>query len=238
MDFYNTSFYDKASADYSSKRYQDRPQSYVQFFFKNRLYILLKYINKLVKNKNDLKLLEIGCADGIVINSIINTFPHAFSRCVGTDISPNMIETAQKRNEHKNALYFLKNTGESGLYDIVLAVGFLSPGIFDEEFAYIKSHLKSDGVVIVSLASRKSAYTRIKLQYKDYIKDYWSHSQYRDFLEKDFQIIDSKPYGLFIPKLWAFPTIARVIQPAVELIGSFFLSGLFHEKLYLLKRKS
>ncbi len=87
MDFYNTSFYDTASDDYSQKRYPDKTVSYIHFFFKRRLNIILGLVEENMRQGNR-RLLESGCADGIVINSIMRNFPNLFLECVGTDISP------------------------------------------------------------------------------------------------------------------------------------------------------
>jgi SAM-dependent methyltransferase len=237
MDFYNTQFYDKASTEYSNRRYKGKTLSYIQFFFKRRLSLTLIILSELIKGREKLRLLEAGCADGIIINTILKVFPDNFTNCVGTDISPGMIEAANKRNTNKNISYFLKEGGESGYFDFVLALGFLSPSIFDIEFAYFKKNIKPDGIIILTLASRKSIYTRLKLQKESYIKDYWTHEEYEEFLKKDFEILTTRPYGFFIPKLWAFPRIAVYVQPLVENIMAKILPNLFHEKLYVLKKR-
>ncbi len=182
-------------------------------------------------------MLESGCADGIVINSIMRNFPNLFLECVGTDISPGMIEKAQEKNRYHNVSYCLKDTEESGLFDLVLAIGFLSPGIFGNEFDYIGKYLKNEGLIMISLPSRESLYSMIKLKGEQYAKDYWTHADYRRFLEKEFEIIDSIPCGLFIPKLWSVPFIARILQPITETIMKYIIPDLFHEKVFLLKRR-
>ena len=238
MDFYNTDFYDKASTEYSNKRYKGKTSSYIQFFFKRRLTIALEIIGKNLRGRKSLRIIEGGCADGIVLDTILNKFPDNFVNCFGTDISPEMIEVANKRNTNKNISYFLKGAGETGQFDFVLAIGFLTPSIFDIEFSYIKKYLKSDGIVILSLASRDSIYTRIKLQKEEYIKDYLKHKEYEKSLNKDFELLSSHPYGFFIPKLWAFPSIARFLQPLIENIMKYITPNLFHEKLYILRKRS
>ncbi len=243
MDFYNTEFYDKASKDYSNQRYNSISKSYIQFFFKRRLKIVLKFIEKEfarntgIDKGEKLRLLESGCADGIVIDSIVQNFPNLFFECIGTDISSRMIETAKVKNKYSHISYCLKNTEESGLFDLILAVGFVSAGILEDEFNYIKKYLNKNGVIIISLASRKSLYTILKLGDKDYAKDYWTHSQYKKFIEKEFEIIDAVSCGLFIPKLWSIPTLARIIHPVVEAVMRYITPDLFHEKLYILKKK-
>ena len=237
MDFFNTSFYDKASVNYSNQRYEGSPGSFIQFFFQRRLKHVLFLIGKHMKGNINQILIEDGCADGVVAQAVAVYYPNIFSKVIGTDISPGMITAAQGLNKNPRASFRLK----SGLAtdtkaDVVLAVGFVSPGIFADEFSFIKSHLAKDGIVIISLASRNSPYAKLKLQDKEVTRDYWTFKAYENFLAKDFIIIDSIPYGIFIPKLWAFPALGRIIQPILEAAFSFFPS-LFHETLYVLKQK-
>ena len=65
----DVNFYDKESGTYSDKRYPKIVSSYNQFFFTERLRIVLKMLDKNISEKKNLSLLEIGCADGIVIEN-------------------------------------------------------------------------------------------------------------------------------------------------------------------------
>jgi len=234
MDFFNTTFYDKESSSYSQKRYGTAPISYTQFFFQERLGIVLGLVEKYQKGG---LLIEDGCADGVVIQSVFARFGDVFTQGIGLDISPGMIVEAQKLNKNSKLSFSLK----SGLSpevraDVLLAVGFVSPGIFEDEFSFVKKHLKKDGVLILSLVSRNSIHARLKLRGKEIANDYWDFKKYEEFLSKDFIIKESVPYGMFVPKLWAFPRVARVLQPVFEVFFKFFPS-LFHEKLYVLVQK-
>ncbi len=240
MDFLNTKFYDDASKNYSRNRYSLVSVSYINFFFKKRLKIVVNQISNIISNnyhnQDNLTLLESGCADGVVINKIIKEFPNRFSVYVGTDISQGMIDEAIKQNKFENVRYYLKGKEDGDLkYDIVLAIGYLSPGIFDQEFGYLLSNLKKDGFLIISLASRNSIYTKLKLNNKEYIRDYWSHNEYYKYLSKRFDIVSISTCGLFIPKLWKFPYIARIFQPVIEDILDIFIPNLYHEKIFVLK---
>lgn len=235
MDFFNTSFYDKESTNYSEKRYLVTPNSYNSFFFKRRLKILLHLLKKNIKD-NNLVLIEDGCADGFVLRRIAKEFK-AFSLCIGVDISPKMIEKAIL-SKTENIIFSLKDNLDKDLKsDIFLAVGFVSPGIFQDEFGFIESHIKEDGIVILSLVSNNSIYAKLKLKDKEIFSDYWSFKEYEDFLKKYFHILDCSAYGIFIPKLWAFPKIAGFIQNIFESIFCRISPNLFQEKLYVLKKK-
>ncbi len=238
MNFDNTTFYDKASGEYSNRRYKSGTNSYIQFFFKRRLSLTIDILQKYISGRTNLLLLEVGCADGIVIETIDSKYPNNFIKYTGTDISPEMIRVASEKNKNSKISYYLKNSSEQGEFDFVLAIGFLSPGIFDREFNYIKKFLKKGGIAIVSMASKDSIYTKIKLRDQEYSKDYWNHDKYREFLQKDFDILNAEPCGLFIPKLWSIPVLARIVQPVLESILKYIIPNLFHEKLYVLRRKS
>lgn len=238
MNFDNTTFYDKASGEYSNRRYKSGTNSYIQFFFKRRLSLTIDILQKYLSGRNNLSLLEVGCADGIVIETIDSKYSNNFTKYIGTDISPEMIKVASEKNKNNKINYYIKNSNEQGGFDFVLAIGFLSPGIFDREFDYIKKFLKKDGIAIVSMASRDSIYTKLKLKDQEYSKDYWNHNQYMEFLQKDFDVLCTKPCGLFIPKLWVLPVLARIAQPICESVFKFIIPNLFHEKLYVLRRKA
>lgn len=235
MEFFNTSFYDKESGQYSGKRYHKTPETYTQFFFQERLRKVISLVGRNIKGRHEQTLIEDGCADGIVAFVISKFFKENFSKIIGTDISPGMILEAQKM--YPNIPFYLKSQlPEEIRVDVILAVGFVSPGIFDDEFAFIKKHLKRDGKIITSLVNRTSIHARLKLKGKPILEDYWTYAKYEEYLKKEFTIVDSVPYGLFVPKLWAVPMVARLLQPLFEIILKPF-PGLFHEKLYVLEYK-
>ncbi len=235
MEFFNTSFYDKESGQYSSKRYNKIPTTYTQFFFQERLRQVLSLVGEFMSNKNNQVLIEDGCADGVVAFVVGEKHKKTFSHVIGTDISFGMISEAQRL--YPKIPFYIKNQLPSDMKaDLILAVGFVSPGIFDDEFTFIQKHLKKDGKIIVSLVNNSSIYARLKLRDKEIFQDYWTFDEYEEFLKKEFKIIDSAPYGLFVPKLWVIPTIAIILQPFFEFIFKPFPS-LFHEKLYVLEYK-
>src|SRR5574343_11548 len=191
MDFYNTKYYDTASIDYSDKRYNSIPNSFIKFFFQRRLLKAIDLIEKNCKFSESQVLIEDGCADGVVIQSVSKIFPKLFETMIGVDISPKMVSRAKEINKNNRISFFLKNEFESQYKaDLFLAIGFVSPGIFDDEFSFIKRHLKSDGIAILSLPSINSLYAKLKLSDREVTKDYWSFLEYENFLNNDFIIID------------------------------------------------
>jgi SAM-dependent methyltransferase len=237
VDFFDTTFYDKESAQYSGKRYNTAPRSYVQFFFQERLRHVINLVGKHAGHKKDLTIIEDGCADGVVVQMVYKKYRQIFSKVIGTDLSPGMIEAAKKLNQNPVVSFSLKSELPQDIKaDVFLAVGFVSPGIFADEFSFIRNHLKKDGIVIMSLVAKNSIHARLKLKGKEIVNDYRMFAEYEKFLETEFEIIDKAGYGFFVPKLWAVPAIARVLQPVFEIIGKISPS-LFHETLYVLKEK-
>jgi hypothetical protein len=52
-----------------------------------------------------------------------------------------------------------------------------------------------------------------------------------------FYIVSIKPVGLRVPLIWRIPALGRMIQPVAEAVF-VFMPGLYHEKVYLLKKKA
>lgn len=230
-------FYNKESLVYSNKRYDGVSDTYVKFFFKKRLSILLSYFENYICDKDDLSLLEVGCADGVVIKNIKNRYSDKFSNIVGIDIAADMISLAQKNNGDNTTHFYVRGDEPNQKYDVILAVGFLSLPMYKNDFKYIADNLKEGGYFVWSLASITSLHTRIKLRGADFLKDFYSYPEYEKFISQNFEIIKKEPYGLFIPKLWAVPVVARVVQPILEAIFRKITPDLFHEKIYLLRKR-
>ena len=236
INFFDTSFYDKESINYSNKRYNILPTTFFHFLFQRRLKHVLNIVKKYFIDKKEQILIEDGCADGIVVQTISKSYPDIFSNIIGTDISSIMIEQAKNINNNKKISFHLKNNVSNIKADCILAIGFVSPGIFEDEFEFIINHIKENGIAVVSLASGNSLYAKLKLRDKEITRDYWSFKRYTNFLNKYFEILDHIPYGIFIPKLWMFPNIARISQSFFENIFKYF-PILFHERLYILKKR-
>lgn len=231
-------YYNKESTVYSSRRYSGLTETYVNFFFKKRLSILLDYFRKdICDKKKKIDLLEVGCADGVLVRNLKKEFPDCFSKIVGIDIALEMIKVADRLSGDDITSFFVRGNEPRGKYDVIMAVGFLSLPMFKEDFPYIKNNLRKGGYFIWSLAGKNSLHTKIKLSGRGYVKGFCTFKEYEEFMSMNFEIVASEPYGLFVPKLWAFPSIARVLQPIFDWMFKRFLPELFHEKLYLLKLK-
>lgn len=228
-------FYDKESAIYSEKRYPKITQSFTQYLFKTRKYFFLKRLGGVLgsMDKNP-SVLEIGCADGILLQQMEDRFPDKFEKLVGVDISSKMIWEAVSRNQNPKAKFFLRDNIQEERFDIVIELG-VHPFNLSNELEYVRTHLNPGGFFFYSVVGANSLHVRLKMRDKEYTKDYLDYQDYeREFLGH-YSILSSDGYGIFIPKVWSLPTIARIIQPIVDKIFSFVMSSWYHEKIYLLR---
>ncbi|MDB5194400.1 MAG: hypothetical protein JWN50_414 [Parcubacteria group bacterium] len=239
MDQEAITYYDKESSVYSEKRYDSEMVDFTQFYFRKRLAYVLGYVRKAGEGKRGLDLLEVGCADGIVIRKIEKMFPDMFASILGIDISPGMIEEANKRNRDPRVSFALRGQNDpEKRYDMILEVGFLLPPMLKDEIPYVLAGLKEGGYCISSLPSKYSLRAFLKLKGNANAKTYRRFGEYEEILGRHFDIVGKETYGLFIPLIWKLPFLARIIQPALESLLKYILPELFHERIYLLKKKS
>lgn len=226
-----------ASGSYSADRYPVVVRSYIQFFFKRRLRLVLEELKFLVDNRRSLGLLEIGCADGVVLRAVACSFGGNFSEMTGNDISPDMIKRAVLLTEKGGGVnYFIR--GERTIaqkVDIILEIGVANYADIDEELLYAKSLLRDDGVYLLSLAGKGSlhGYFWKGIGYGNFL----SYREYEEKISRLFRIEKKIPVGVFIPLLWRVPSVARIIQVIVETLFKSITPNLFHEQVYILKNK-
>lgn len=232
----DTAFYNKASGHYSADRYPAVARSYTQFFFKRRLDIVMRELRYLLGGKKGLTLLEIGCADGVVLRAVDTVFHDSFSDVVGIDTSSDMIKRAAMLSFGTGIRFLMRGEYiEKELLDVVIEVGVVNYADVDEELEYAEKILKDTGVYILSIAGKNSlnGYFGGGVGYKNFSP----YHDYEDKIKKKFTIEQVIPCGFFVPLLWKSPIVGRVIQPALEKIFSRIAPDLFHEKIYILKIK-
>ena len=228
-------FYNRESKNYSKRRYPLVASTYIHFFFKRRLEILLYVLKERFGDKNNLNLLEIGCADGVVLREIGVSMQSSFSSMVGIDTAEEMIDAARHIESTGNVTYFVR--GKEPLdtkYRAVIEVGVANYTDFDAELAYAHGVMSLDGYYILSIAGKGSLNERMG-RGKGY-QNLFSYKEYEGRIRKFFDIEDIKTVGIFVPFLWTVPVLGRLIQPLCESLCSRN-PNLFHEKLYILKKK-
>lgn len=234
-------YYNQESTVYSNKRYLGEVNSYVKYFFRRRLALVVALVKRAVGAKKDLSVLEIACADGVVLRELNRQLPNTFSSLVGNDIAPQMIEVAKGLTPDNLFNYYVRGEEPVSQFDLVLSIGYLSPVMFKEEFAYVKERLKSDGYYVCSQAGRHSIQARLRIKNESYYQNYLSYRDVEKKIADDFVIISKRRVGFYLPKLWLWPRLARVIQPLVDQLfslGGSLIGELFHETVYLLQKKT
>lgn len=232
----DSNFYNAESLKYSSKRYPDKANTFTQFFFKERLRITLSVLQQLLNGRRNVSLLEIGCADGIIIRRVWETFSNYFGRIEATDVAEEMITQATQKNTHTPIHFFRRETQLPGNNDIILEIGVLNLISVQDECKAVAEALHHFGYFICSLSGASSLQHRLKGQ--DRLAHLESYQVYERILGEHFNLLRSEPIGFFIPWLWKIPQLGRVLQPFVEWVGKHIAPNLAHEKLYVLTPKS
>ncbi|MBX4197916.1 class I SAM-dependent methyltransferase [Candidatus Parcubacteria bacterium] len=235
MNIKDTNFFNKESLIYSEKRYPAIAKSYTQFFFKERLRLTLSILKRITIEKKDLSLLEIGCADGVVLKEIQATLPGTFSSSIGIDISPEMIRTAEEKYGSTGIVFKDRAIySDTTRKDCIIEIGVINYASLNEELDYIFSHLDNNGIAIISLAGTGSLWDRRRKTAAGF-KTFLSYQEYEKAITQKFTIVQSLPVGLPIPLIWKAPFVGRIIESSVEKIARPLVPSLFHEKIYILK---
>jgi glycosyltransferase involved in cell wall biosynthesis len=232
----DTAYYNRVSRSYSATRYPVQANTFVQWFFKERLNIVLLMVEKCIEGRTGLSILEIGCADGVVIRAIYEAFPKTFSIIDAVDISPEMI-VAARRNHHDTPIRFEERRKLSPAhYDVIVEVGVLNYTPFVDDLKVIAKLLTPNGRAIISIAGDGSLKNKFSPD-----RGYLHFTPY-DTYEKDmrsiFHIEKIMPVGFFLPLLWRVASLGRLLQLQVEQIFIRRKPNLFHEKVYTLSPKN
>lgn len=233
----DTEFYNEISATYSRDRYPVKARSYGQFFFKRRLAKALEVLQeKISDTERQYSLLEVGCADGIVIRTIYDRFAAHFSLLHGVDVSPKMIEAAKDNHAQTPITFAMRDSGEEKTsYDLVVEIGVINYTDVAEEIERAYAATKDNGYYIASYAATDSLWHALKPGNKGF-NNLLPYSAFEALARKYFTIEKAIPIGFFIPFLWKFSALAAPIQAVIESLCSRILPNLAHEKIYLLRK--
>ncbi len=232
----DTSYYNQESVQYSEKRYPRVAASYLQYFYLRRLDIVKDYLARAVHAP--VRVLEVGCADGIVIRRLFADLPGKFREIVGVDIAEDMIQEARHSNTSPQIRFCLRSElSVSEQFDVVIEVGVVNYASVDEELHAAQAHMREEGRYILSIAGTNSLKNRLKGE--DGFNDFRSYHIYEDMIKEDFIVERVIGCGLFVPYLWRFPSVARLVQPVAEwLANALGARWLCHEQVYLLRKRS
>ncbi len=231
----DTEFYNKESSVYSEKRYPKVAVSYTQFFFKERLRLTMNALTSFINGKKDLSLLEIGCADGIVVKDIHEAYGTHFASITATDISPGMILSAKEKFGSTGIIFKeRKEYTDTVLHDIIIEIGVINYAVLQEELNYIADHIKRDGRAIISLAAQGSVWDRRRTADTGF-NNFFTNEEYRKEITQKFNIVQEMHVGLLVPLIWRYPSFARLVMPTIEFVMRGIAPQLFHETIYVLK---
>lgn len=232
----DTNFYDSESKNYSAKRYAEKPISYTQYFFGRRLKLVSCAVGDILEKRGGAtSLLEVGCADGVVVKDLCAKYGAKISSVVGIDISPKMIEVARTNVVDSRACFLERKDYQTSPKDMVIEVGVANYADIHEELAFAKANMKQDGVYILSLAGKYSLWS-MRVGGKTGFNNFLSYKQYESLIKRDFKIIKTIPVGVFVPFIWKVPPVARIIQAMKEAISAKVFPNLCHEKIYILAK--
>lgn len=232
----DSTFYNTESGTYSSKRYPKTAHTFTQFFFKERLCLTLHLLQKYLPKNETASLLEIGCADGVVVRAIYDRFSTAFTRIDAVDAAPQMIEVAKAHHAETSITFAVRNnTVPLETHTVIIEIGVLNYTALEAELAAVARALAPGGVYLCSLVDMSSLQNT--LIGKDGFMHIQSQSEYKKQLYKYFNILQTVPVGFFVPWLWKLPAVAHVVQPVIEQIGRTLAPNLAHEKIYVLATK-
>lgn len=233
----DTAFYNKESENYTSKRYPAKSTDYVHAFFKKRLDIVEVFVGSILAQNKNPKLLEVGCADGIVLKRLKNKFSNLISSYKGIDISSGMIDVAKKLNP--GIALEVRDPKEcfgDEKQNIILEVGVLNYADFDKDIDCAAKALDGGGYFVCSIAGKSSLWDRMRKSETGFA-NFRTYNEYEKSFLNDFEIVSKKGVGVFIPGIWKVPALARVIQSIIENVISPIVPWLCHEKVYVLKRR-
>lgn len=231
-------YYDEEARVYSAKRYPKRIQNYTHFLFTRRRTLALKLLARAIAGtKEPRTLLEVGCADGILLRSIAAVYPNAFVHMLGVDVAEPMIEVARKITKESGIEYKMRDElSHTGANSLVLEIG-VAALVFDTqgELQIIANQLAPGGYLLCSFSGSTSLaqkFARGSAGDSSVLRPY---SFYEKVMCEHFTQIASASYGFYVPLLWKLPVLARLLQPVAEVFSRVFPS-LAHERLYLLKK--
>jgi SAM-dependent methyltransferase len=194
-------------------------------------------LQKYIVGKNNPSLLEIGCADGVIIRAIEEKCGNTFKGILGIDISSEMVKAAVEKNVKENVSFRERKDYINTPQDVIIEIGVINYASLDDELIFISSQLKKDGIAIISLAGIGSLWDKQRKKDTGF-NNFFSYKEYEEAIQSQFTIIDIVPVGLQIPLIWRIPSIALPLQSLKEKILRHLAPNLFHEKIYVLKALS
>jgi len=148
--------------------------------------IAAKKIKEVSGDPAKMKLLDLGCGDGLVGEALVRL---GFKDIIGMDISPKMLKVASSKNIYKSLheVDLLKKLpSESGVFDILSCVGtttYLRPTVFEEWLRVVKRN----GLLVFT--------------HKTGVMKVWEDDQERREKRKEWVKLERSPPLYYLPTL-------------------------------------
>ncbi len=170
--------------------WQQRERNETDLLNNAAIFFLEKYIRD--KAITVRRILDIGCADGYYAENLLKITTHDHSSYTGTDISPTVIESAQRSKatatEFIDDDIRMHNTLFAGMFDLVFSAKtlyYVAPEI-DTALDNIASYLSEKGLLCFTYNQARNAFSNQWLTYEK-LRDKLCA---RSFVEKLFIEID------------------------------------------------
>lgn len=203
------------------------------WWFVGRREIILALVRKYYHDKKGIKILEIGCSGGPLLNSLVS---QGYSQIFGIDISKKAVQLSKARG-FKNVFLMdgTKPDFDSEEFDLIIASDVLEHIRNDENAVKEwRRILKTEGIIICFVPALRTLWSKHD-EDNEHLRRYTKKRLENIFVKNDFKIIRSSYWNiaLFLPTLFY-----RLL-----LTKTFFKKSLIHQLKesnytvnYLLKR--
>lgn len=180
---------------------------------------VIKELAGMVQEGREYSLLDMGCGTGQLIGEIREAFPEVCFRCVGVDISPEMISRAAARNPHADfVVSSVDGHAVAGEFDIIVCTHSLPyyPNQA-EALRKLSDMLKPDGHLLLAQASVNSRYDALAMFFVRHTTgraSYPSIGAVKSMASACFSGFACR----VIRKKWFMPTIALFVMARSEQI--------------------
>lgn len=123
-----------------------------------RFRTMIRVIKQYLRNKNSVKILDLGCGFGSDVLMLKQMFGNKISKIKGIDLAKNIIKDLRKKHAGKNVEFIYGDAENVDLkeeFDIIIS-SEVYEHLQDEHkhLEIIKKHLKSNGIAILSTPNR------------------------------------------------------------------------------------
>jgi 2-polyprenyl-3-methyl-5-hydroxy-6-metoxy-1,4-benzoquinol methylase len=193
--------YKTKSPDYHYKEINKFNIFNFNLFLFTRFLIVSEHIHQEIasrQNKKIIRLLDLGCGDGVLIYMLIKSNPGANIKIYGVDLDPLAITAAKKKNPNVEFVVssVYKTPFSDGYFDFIVSSDVIEHLQYPSKMLLeIKRILTKAGQVNISTPIRLTEFPNDKMHVKEFFPD-----EFKNLLKKYFKsisIIRTHSAGLF-----------------------------------------